>query len=214
MQCGDRFDERLHWLLSLTDENLAPLLRVEEIGPADAPRYARLFGAGISLWLEASLSPAEPLTLRLAGAAEPLSLPEGCRVVAVEPEAELPRSQPLALSLPPFQPSLHVSRQSDGAWGVGRAGMLYRDLLPDRAGGAVVVSHIRIPTGGQVPDYPHFHRVAFQLIFVLRGWVDVVYEGQGSPFRLHRSDFVTQPPTIRHQVLHCSDGLEVLRRAG
>ena len=23
VQCGDRFDERLHWLLSLTDENLA-----------------------------------------------------------------------------------------------------------------------------------------------------------------------------------------------
>jgi quercetin dioxygenase-like cupin family protein len=56
----------------------------------------------------------------------------------------------------------------------------------------------------------HFHRVRFQLIFVLAGWVEVVYEGQGPPFKLHRGEFVTQPPTLRHRVLACSDGLEVL----
>ena len=34
--CGDAFDERLQWLLSLSDSASAePLLRVEEIGPAD-----------------------------------------------------------------------------------------------------------------------------------------------------------------------------------
>ena len=166
IQCGDRFDERLQWLLSLTDDhNLAPLLRIEEIGPADAPRHALVAGAGVSLWLEAGNLPAQPLTLRLSGASGPPSPPEGCQVVAVEPEADLPRSQPLALALPPFRPYLTVSRQSDGPWGVGRAGMLYRDLLPDRAGGAVIVSHIRIPTGGTVPDYTHFHRVAFQQPF-------------------------------------------------
>ena len=102
----------------------------------------------------------------------------------------------MPLRLPPIQAQRLVSRQSDGAWGVGRAGMLYRDLLPDRAGGACIVSHIRIPVGGEVPDYVHFHRVAFQLIYVLAGWVDVVYEGQGAPFRLHARDFVTQPPTM------------------
>ena len=209
--CGDQFDRRLQWLLSLTDDRKLPLLRVEEIGPADAPRYARVAGEGISLWLEASACPPQPLTLRLSGATTPTIPPDRCQIIAIEPEeADRPRSQPLPLSMPPIRPSLHVSRQSDGAWGVGRAGMLYRDLLPDRAGGAIIVSHIRIPTGGAVPDYTHFHRVAFQLIYVLRGWVDVVYEGQGPPFRLHRGEFVTQPPTIRHRVLQCSSGLEVL----
>ena len=210
IRCGDQFDARLQWLLSLTDEELSPLLRVEEIGPADAPRYARVAGQGISLWLEASPSPAQPLSLRISGVAQRMTPPDGCQIVGVEPAADQPRSQPLPLSMPSIRPSLHVSRQSDGAWGVGRAGMLYRDLLPDRAGGAVIVSHIRIPEGGPVPDYTHFHRVAFQLIFVLRGWVDVVYEGQGPPFRLHRGDFVTQPPTLCHRVLAASDGLEVL----
>ena len=41
---------------------------------------------------------------------------------------------------------------------VGRAGMLYRDLIPDRLGGAIVASHIRIPEGGPVGDSVHFHQ--------------------------------------------------------
>jgi uncharacterized protein YjlB len=88
--------------------------------------------------------------------------------------------------------------------------MLYRDLVPSRAGGALIASHIRIPGGGPVPDYVHFHRVQFQLIVCLAGWVEVVYEGQGHPFVLRRGDFVTQPPMIRHRVLSSSEGLEVL----
>jgi len=82
--------------------------------------------------------------------------------------------------------------------------------VPSRAGGALIASHIRIPGGGPVPDYVHFHRVQFQLIVCLAGWVEVVYEGQGQPFVLRRGDFVTQPPMIRHRVLSSSEGLEVL----
>ena len=67
VQCGDAFDERLEWLLSLThaDDETSPLLRVEEIGPADSPRYARVAGAGLALWIERSDAPAQPLALRL-----------------------------------------------------------------------------------------------------------------------------------------------------
>mmetsp|Transcript_41231 Transcript_41231/g.133067 ORF Transcript_41231/g.133067 Transcript_41231/m.133067 type:complete len:102 (+) Transcript_41231:1200-1505(+) len=86
--------------------------------------------------------------------------------------------------------------------------MLYRDLLPDRAGGSLIVSLIRIEEDGEVPDWVHYHRVRFQLIYIVCGWVEVVYEGQGAPFVLRPGDFVTQPPTIRHRVLHCSRGLE------
>ena len=210
--CGDAFDERLQWLLSLSDA-ASPLLRVEEIGPADGPRYARVSGSGVSLWLNRD-KPALPLSLRVA---TPLVAPEeppppGCEAISVglDPSEGHPRAEPLPLRLPACKPSFVVSGQSDGGWGVGRAGMLYRDLLPDRAGGAAIVSHIRIPNGGEVPDYVHFHRIHFQMILCLRGWVEVVYEGQGEPFRLEPGDFVTQPPTIRHRVLRCSDGLEVL----
>lgn len=96
------------------------------------------------------------------------------------------------------------------AWQLGRAGMQYRDLIPSRLGGAVIASHIRIPEGGPVPDYVHYHEVAFQMIYCRTGWVKVVYEDQGEPFVMSAGDCVLQPPTIRHRVLECSPGLEVV----
>ena len=98
--------------------------------------------------------------------------------------------------------------QGDG-WHSGRAGMQYRDLLPTRLGGQCIASHIRIPQGGPVADYVHHHDVRFQVIFCLRGWVEVVYQDQGPPFRLQPGDGVLQPPGIRHRVLQASQGLEV-----
>jgi mannose-6-phosphate isomerase-like protein (cupin superfamily) len=92
----------------------------------------------------------------------------------------------------------------------GRAGMVYRDLLPGRGGGRFIASHITIRDGGPVPDYVHHHEVRFQLVHCLRGWVRVVYEGQGTPFVMERGDTVLQPPHIRHRVLESSSGLEVL----
>jgi len=91
--------------------------------------------------------------------------------------------------------------------------MLYRDLLPSRVGGNLMVSHIRIPNGGPVPDMVHFHSIRFQLIFCLKGWVKLVYEDQGNPFILSAGECVTQPPEIRHRVLECSDNLEVIEVA-
>ena len=88
--------------------------------------------------------------------------------------------------------------------------MLYRDLLPGRAGGRVIASHIRIPDGGPVADYVHHHAVDFQIIYCLHGRVSVVYEDQGPPFDLTPGDCVLQPPHIRHRVLDCSPGLEVV----
>ena len=103
-----------------------------------------------------------------------------------------------------------VRQAGTGSWNVGRAGMQYRDLLPGRLGGRVIASHIRIPDGGPVPDYVHYHHVQFQMIYCAKGWVRVVYEDQGPSFVMHAGDCVLQPPGIRHRVLECSDGLEVI----
>ena len=84
--------------------------------------------------------------------------------------------------------------------------MLYRDLIPGRLGGRYIASLISIPEGGPVADWVHFHRVAFQMIYVRRGWVRVVYEDQGEPFVMREGDLVLQPPEIRHRVLESSPG--------
>jgi quercetin dioxygenase-like cupin family protein len=99
---------------------------------------------------------------------------------------------------------------TDEAWHEGRAGMQYRDLIPSRLGGRFIASHIRIPAGGAVPDYVHYHKIRFQMIYCQAGWVRVVYEDQGPPFVLEAGDCVLQPPEIRHRVLEASPGLEVI----
>ena len=184
-------------------------MRMDRIFPADNPRVAVFSGHGLRQRLESS--DGAPGTIGvladdpvlIAGGATELTSPGGTRVVIG------PLDPPLVL--PPTEHAFVVRRLADQApWVIGRAGMHYRDLVPSRLGGAMIASHIRIPDGGPVPDMVHYHKVGFQLIFCVRGWVDVVYEDQGPPIRLHKGDCFIQPPEIRHRVLHASDGIEVI----
>jgi mannose-6-phosphate isomerase-like protein (cupin superfamily) len=100
------------------------------------------------------------------------------------------------------------SSGADEEWRVGRAGMRYRDLLPER--GPFIASHIVIPEGGPVADYVHHHEVRFQTLYCVAGWARLVYEDQGPPFLFAAGDCVLQPPGIRHRVLESSAGLEVV----
>lgn len=172
--------------------------------PADAPALVVVEGFGLRVRVQRSLRE-RPIALRLqrAGAsAETLTLPGGS-TIAIEP--------PPTLAVPPSRPTLQVVHAGpDAVWSTGRAGMGYRDLLPDRHGGRFIVSHIRLEHGGEVPDWVHFHRIAAQLIFCRAGWVRVVYEDQGSAFVMRPGDCVLQPPEIRHRVLACAAGTEVI----
>jgi quercetin dioxygenase-like cupin family protein len=111
--------------------------------------------------------------------------------------------------MPPFEPEFVITRAGAGG-GIGRAGMIYRDLIPGRLGGRYIASLITIPDAGPVADWVHYQRIALQLIFVRRGWVRVVYEDQGEPFVMQAGDLVLQPPLIRHRVIESSAGLEVV----
>jgi quercetin dioxygenase-like cupin family protein len=129
--------------------------------------------------------------------------------IADPPESTAPSAVPGARLTAPV-----ISRLAEDAdFGVGRAGMTYRDLIPDRLGGVLIASHIRIDDEGPVADYVHFHDVAFQLIFCRRGWVEVAYQDQGPPLVMTAGDCVLQPPGIRHRVLAASAGLEVVELA-
>ncbi|MEO8455848.1 MAG: hypothetical protein ABI454_11885 [Sphingomicrobium sp.] len=139
----------------------------------------------------------DPHTAILTRSGEPVRL-------TAQPGAPGPASE-----LPAFVPQFVLTRAGTDS-GEGRAGMLYRDLVPSRLGGRYIASHITISEGGPVSDWVHFHRIAFQIIAVRRGWVRVVYEDQGEPFVMEAGDLVLQPPQIRHRVLESSPGLEVV----
>jgi quercetin dioxygenase-like cupin family protein len=48
------------------------------------------------------------------------------------------------------------------------------------------------------------------MIRCIKGRIKVVYEDQGEPFWLEPGDWVIQPPEIRHRVLECEAGSEVI----
>ena len=185
-------------------------MRMDTIYPADDPKVAVFSGHGISICIDKD-APGKPAFINLlvdtpekfaAGETE-LTAPNGTQFKVVQ------KNPPLIL--PKTQHEFVVRRLVDQApWIIGRAGMHYRDLIPNRLGGSIIASHIRIPDGGPVPDTVHYHTVGFQLIFCYKGWVDLVYEDQGEPFRLFAGNCVIQPPEIRHKVLYASDNIEVI----
>ncbi len=184
-------------------------MRLDMIYPADNPHVAVISGHGLRLRLDAEATTAPGLIrilsddwAQIADGQASLTSPGGTSV-------ELDELSP-PLVLPKTEHAFVVRRLADQApWVIGRAGMMYRDLVPTRLGGAMIASHIRVPDG-KVPDLVHFHKVGFQLIFCIKGWVDVLYEDQGGLRRLHAGDCFIQPPTIRHRVIESGNDIEVI----
>lgn len=86
----------------------------------------------------------------------------------------------------------------------------YRDLGIQQATDGRVVAHvIRAAAGTEFSSQPHLHRTSFQLVYVLKGWIEFEYEGQGA-VRLEAGSCVHQPPGIRHRELGHSPDVEML----
>ena len=176
---------------------------VDSIYPAEHPEVCALRGHGIRLRLEPGGPSGVVLRLFTLDRSQVGSVvaPDGTVVEFIDADPPL--------VVPPTAQQFVVTEPEQG-WGAGRAGMQYRDLLPGRLGGGWVASLIHLPGAGLVPDYVHFHKVRFQLIYCYRGWVRLVYEDQGEPFVMHPGDCVIQPPQIRHRVLESGDDLKVV----
>ena len=190
---------------------------VERIMPADSPSLVTLAGHGCRLQLTRvdGEIPSTPLrlTLRYDGlptlqAGTELVAPNGVVVTLVDndPPITLPNDAAMPADV---MITYGIEKLGGEGWSTGRAGLLYRDLIDGRLGGRMIASHIYIPNDGPVPDYVHYHLVKLQLIFVISGSVDVVYEGAGAPFTMNAGDCVLQPPRIRHRVLATRNGAQV-----
>lgn len=86
----------------------------------------------------------------------------------------------------------------------------YRDLGIQAATAGWVAAHvIRAVPGQGFASQPHRHGTEFQLVYVLKGWIEFEYEGQGV-VRLEAGSCVHQPPNIRHRELGHSEDVEML----
>ncbi len=91
-----------------------------------------------------------------------------------------------------------------------RAFFAYRDLGVRGASGGAFGAHVirAVPGEGHKPEW-HTHDLAFQMVFVLRGWVEFEYADIGA-VRLEAGSSVYQPPGVRHREVRHSEDLEML----
>ncbi len=96
-----------------------------------------------------------------------------------------------------------------------RSFMEYRDLGVEEATHGQFRAHVIRIKKEAAGDHAlhttglHQHLCDFQMFYVLRGWIKLVYEGRGE-HTFHAGDCVLQPPGIVHNELDCSDDVEVL----
>ena len=179
--------------------------RLEEIAPADDPAEALMTGHGLRLLLDRAHHGTVELLVPSGDRRPPGRHPgPGGLLIAVA----TPR-----VHVPPPAPAFVHTRLAETPFHEGRAGLLYRDLLPSRLGGRWVASHIRAPEGGPVKDRVHHHGVRLQLIYCLSGEAELVYEDQGPAFAFRFGDLVLQPPGLRHRVISATAGFEVVEIA-
>ena len=86
----------------------------------------------------------------------------------------------------------------------------YRDLGIKQATAGRVDAHvIRAAAGKEFSSQPHIHKTEFQMVYILKGWIEFEYESQGI-VRLEAGSCVHQPPGIRHRELGHSEDIEML----
>ena len=109
-----------------------------------------------------------------------------------------------------------VSRADEAVFKTGlRSFMEYRDLGIEQATHGQFRAHVIRIKKEAAGDHAlhttglHRHLCDFQMFYVLKGWIKLVYEGQGE-HTFHAGDCVLQPAGIVHNELDCSDDVEVL----
>ncbi len=105
----------------------------------------------------------------------------------------------------------HVSHEDGAYWDEGlRPHFAYRDLGMVGPTGGKVRAHVIRPTGpcDGAGDL-HIHNLDFQMVYVLKGWARVFFEGVGE-VRFEPGSCMYQQPGIEHRVLEYSDDYTVI----
>ncbi len=125
--------------------------------------------------------------------------------------ATLTKPQPIGVDHGFQKGKLHVSHAKDSPFVSGlRPYFKYRDLgMAERTGGKVQ-AHVIAPDGPyEKPGDLHYHNLDFQMVYVLKGWAKVYFEGHGE-IMLEEGSCMYQEPGIDHRVMEYSDDYTVI----
>jgi mannose-6-phosphate isomerase-like protein (cupin superfamily) len=105
------------------------------------------------------------------------------------------------------------SKASEAEWTPGlREIFEYRDLGWKESSDGDYVAHIVKANGKEMKDdvqHWHVHDCKFQFVYVLNGWAEFEYAGEGVR-RIQKGDCINQRPGIPHREIACSKDFEVL----
>ncbi len=114
---------------------------------------------------------------------------------------------------PPTRTMVRHAAESDFDPGL-RPFFEYRDLgIREATHGAFGAHVIRAVPGRHAEPKWHTHDLAFQMVYILKGWVRFEYEDIGA-VELRPGDCVHQAPRVRHRELAHSDDLELIEITG
>ncbi|MBC8241529.1 MAG: cupin domain-containing protein [Alphaproteobacteria bacterium] len=105
----------------------------------------------------------------------------------------------------------HVSHADDAEFEGGLRGYFeYRDLGMTAATDGKVRAHVIRPSGPyEKPGDLHIHNLDFQMVYVLKGWARVHFDGVGE-VRFEAGSCMYQEPGIEHRVFEYSDDYTVI----
>jgi len=106
---------------------------------------------------------------------------------------------------------LHITHANDAHFDEGlRPYFAYRDLGMVENTNGKVRAHVIRPTGPcQGSGDLHYHTLDFQMVYVLKGWARVYFEGHGE-VRMEEGSCMYQEPGIHHRVVEYSEDYTVI----
>ncbi len=111
------------------------------------------------------------------------------------------------------RPKVCISRAADATFeDVGRRSLFaYRDLgIREATGGRYDAHVLRTGTGTGERKVPrHVHDLDLQMVYVLKGWVRIWFDGRGD-VTLNEGDCYVSPGGVPHEVRGWSDDHEVI----
>jgi uncharacterized protein YjlB len=115
------------------------------------------------------------------------------------------------LTKPSQKLKLAIARKNDARYVPGRRSFFkYRDLgVTDGTSGEM---RAQVTTAVSAMDREtgwHYHTCEMQFVYMLRGWVDLEFAGEGA-VRLEAGDSVMIPGGLPHQEVRTSDDFEIL----
>ena len=104
-----------------------------------------------------------------------------------------------------------ITRANENKFESGLRGFFeYKNLgIEEATSGNFGANVIRAVKGKHANGEWHYHKVDFQMVYILKGTVKFEYKGHGE-FTFYPGDVIYQPPEIHHREIEHSDDLELI----